>query len=151
MRWLASVLAAVLLAVASLAVAAELTQPGDVPLPSDVTITPPDPSLPPEKAAFSGQWGEGKDAWDGILASILVVEKVDEKGADVIYAHGTASQWWITRPSWSRKRAEFTEKNELLVQLKNGTATYRLKGDKLEGLYRGKSCCFKITLTRATR
>lgn len=120
----------------------------EVPLPSDLKIVPPDPSVPPELAKFSGKWGDGNDKWDGQLAHILVVEKVDAKGAQVIYAYGTASQWWITAPGWERMRGKFNEKGELVVTGKRGEATYRLSGDKLEGSYRGRACCYKITLSR---
>lgn len=123
----------------------------EVPLPSDLKIVPPDPSVPPELAKFSGKWGEGKDRWDGQLAHILVVEQVDSKGAQVVYAYGTASQWWITRPDWIRLRGEFTDKHELVLKFKNGAvATYRFNGEKLDGTYRSRrGFDYHITLSRA--
>ena len=58
-----------------------------VPLPLKIQITPPDPGLPKEIATFSGRW-EG--TWEAVTAtdSILIVEKIDQKKARVIYAVG---------------------------------------------------------------
>lgn len=56
----------------------------DILLPNDINIVSPTPDLPKELVAFSGKWagtwfGGGADA-------ILIVEKIDEKEAQVIYA-----------------------------------------------------------------
>jgi hypothetical protein len=69
-----------------------------VPLPTDLSIQPPDAGVPAADAAFSGGWGNG--AWDGSAPTALIVEQVGEDGtAKVIYARGTsehpktAAQW----------------------------------------------------------
>ena len=60
----------------------------NVPLPKKIAIAPPSPDLPKEIAAFSGRW-EGN--WEaGNLPSILIVEKIDLKEAQVINAWGWA-------------------------------------------------------------
>jgi hypothetical protein len=72
----------------------------DVPLPKDVLIVLPDPSLPPEIKAFSGKWG-GRwwsiyDPWlrKGELDAVLIVEKIiNEHQAIVIYCCGDSYEW----------------------------------------------------------
>lgn len=130
---------------------AQVRQADEVPLPSDLKIMAPDSSVPPELAKFSGRWGEGKDKWDEQLAHILVVERVDQKDAGIVYAYGTASQWWINTPGWIRLRGEFTDKNELVLKFRSGAvATYRFNGDKLESTYRSRrGFDYHITLHRS--
>lgn len=57
------------------------------PLPATLNIIPPAPDVPPEIAAFSGIW-EGK--WYGYYESILVVEKIDNNKAEIIFSVGLA-------------------------------------------------------------
>lgn len=58
----------------------------DLPLPAGTAIQPHDPGLPPELRAFVGKWG---GTWDGILPSLVVVERVDAfGGARGVYIWG---------------------------------------------------------------
>jgi len=65
------------------------------PLPATLNIVPPAPDVPPEIAAFSGVW-EGK--WKGSLDSILVVEKIDNNQADIIFSLGYSRKF---KPNYS--------------------------------------------------
>lgn len=59
----------------------------DVVLPDDLEVKPPDESLAPDKAAFSGTWA---GVWAGVsMNHVLVVEQIDPEGAQVIYAFGS--------------------------------------------------------------
>lgn len=62
------------------------------PLPADIIISEPDARLGKEIGVFSGKW-VGK--WDGALDAILIVEKIENDGAKVLYAWGDAPQWNI--------------------------------------------------------
>jgi hypothetical protein len=75
------------------------TPPSIASLPSDVRIVPPEAAGPQQLAAFSGKWS---GVWDGILQHVLVVEEITPPHAVVIYAWGTAPQWQIAQPGWSR-------------------------------------------------
>ncbi len=54
-----------------------------IPLPSDINIIPPSADLPKELAAFSGRW-EG--VWTYYTPFVLIVEKINEQSATVVYA-----------------------------------------------------------------
>ncbi len=78
------------------------------PLPDDIRIEPPAGNLPPQIQAFSGAWeGEWRvtvPSWyfkDGRLKVILVVEKVWDQGATVVYARGECPEW-LVRKGWGR-------------------------------------------------
>ncbi|MDO8283306.1 MAG: hypothetical protein Q7U10_11920 [Thermodesulfovibrionia bacterium] len=55
------------------------------PLPSSINIISPSQNVPSEFAAFSGKW-EGK--WNNYLDGMLIVERIDEKNADIIISWG---------------------------------------------------------------
>jgi len=77
---------------------------GDVPLPADAAVTPPEAGVPANAAAFSGRWGNGR--WDGNLDNILVVEKIQSSGdAQVVYAWGDYAPWHI-KAGWVRHVAK---------------------------------------------
>jgi hypothetical protein len=63
------------------------------PMPDDVQIVQPDPSLPKELSAFFGKW----EAADTITEYFLIVEKINEEKASLYwwnaYAHGLPSGW----------------------------------------------------------
>ena len=69
------------------------------PLPDDLQIVQPDPSLPKEIADFWGKW-EGRDA---VMSLFIIVEKIDEKKANLyIWRSGVPS----SPGGWDRKEAE---------------------------------------------
>jgi copper oxidase (laccase) domain-containing protein len=56
-----------------------------IPLPETVNIVPPSDEVPPEIAAFSGVW---KGTWFGVVDTVLIVEKINTKEADIIISLG---------------------------------------------------------------
>ncbi|MDI6771184.1 MAG: hypothetical protein QME77_01170 [bacterium] len=75
-----------------------------VPLPTDVRVVPPGPTVPPDLAAFSGRW---VGVWDGVLDHVFIIEEITPPGARFVYAWGTAPQWDIRRPGWVRASGQF--------------------------------------------
>jgi hypothetical protein len=118
----------------------------DVPLPTDVTIVLPDPTIPKDLAGFSGKW---VGVWDNVLNHVLVVEKVEPTSASVIYATGTYSGWNAT-PRWARYRGDFIGP-QLVIHLGSAVATYVLQSDgTLAGRYElGRGRPPEIRMTRA--
>lgn len=108
----------------------------NIPLPEDLNVVPPSPDVPEKYARFSGAW---HGIWDGVLGHILVVERIDQTGATVVYAFATAPQWEIYEARWIRLPARF-EGNELVLEFSTGaTARYRPhKKEKLWGVYTGR-------------
>lgn len=103
-------------------------------LPPTTRITKPASEVPQETAQFSGGWG---GRWEGVLGHVLVVEEIrTDFTATVVYAWGTAPQWRITQPGWTRVQGAIA-KGELLLALSSGVrVTYRMRGvDTLDGTY----------------
>jgi hypothetical protein len=59
--------------------------PTPPPLPETLNIQTPSPDIPTEIASFSGIW-EGK--WGESLDTIIVIEKIDNQKAELIFSHG---------------------------------------------------------------
>jgi hypothetical protein len=108
------------------------------PLPDDVQIVQPDPSLPKEIADFWGKW-EGTDPTSG-QNFFLIVEKIDEKKANLyIWRSGVRN----SPGGWDRKEAEvikeygkykLTHRVDFVGAMPKGSiyAEYVLKGKYLE-------------------
>lgn len=98
-------LALVLLVVAGLAAiaVAALTPVG--PLPADLKIIPPDPSLPAAVKSLSGKWtGKWSSYWGG-WDCLIIVEKIDKDSAQVVHAWGeyqTRRGTCHCAPDWRR-------------------------------------------------
>lgn len=104
----------------------------DNPLPEYV-VTAPTGNVDQTKASFSGVW---VGRWDGKLCHTLVVETVDNQGAQVIYSHGIYHGWNIRGGNYSRWEAEFEGNKLMLPTFGNGaTASYRLVDGQLRGKY----------------
>ncbi len=117
-----------------------------VPLPSDVRVVTPPPTIPKELAAFSGRWS---GVWDAILDHILVVEEINPPHADVIYAWGTSALWFIDRPGWSRVKGEFVESALKLSLPRPATVIYRMRADgKLDATYEWEGGISQAKMTR---
>jgi len=99
-RFLAATLLGAVVALAAL----PATPAGTVPLPPDIKIAAPDPDVPPQRAAYLGKW---TGTWDGILPTVLVVERVTAGSAETIYAWGVAPRWKISSPGWVRTTGQF--------------------------------------------
>jgi hypothetical protein len=76
------------------------------PVPPDVSITAPDPSLPERAKSILGKWvGKWNSRWD--WDSALYVEKIDGDSAQVVFAWGeytTANNTCHCNPNWVRVR-----------------------------------------------
>ncbi len=107
----------------------------DVPLPTDIRVTPPADDVPPELAAFSGEW---RGLWDGVLTGILVVERITVSGADVVQAHGIHEDWGLDDGVWVRHSGDFVD-GALRLEYDDpqATLTFRLMPDgALQASYR---------------
>jgi hypothetical protein len=97
------------------------------PLPADARVVPPAPNVPPEMAAFSGQWaGQSEHGY----SAGLVVEQVTPLSASVIYS-------WAGVPSaepagWMRVYGQFVS-GKLRIELSRRTVvavvTYTMRND----------------------
>jgi len=81
-----------------------LPSASDVPLPADVKIIPPAPTIPRELALFSGKWF---GVWGNCLPGIIVVESIEPPNAEFIYAYGTCQFFHIYKSAWLRVAGKF--------------------------------------------
>lgn len=97
------------------------------PVLSDITIEPPDPSLPDEVKALSGKWaGEwnSKQGWD----SVIYVEKVGKDSARIVHAWGeydTSKGSCHCAPDWRRIRKARVDYTEGKATIEFVTRPYR--------------------------
>lgn len=77
------------------------------PMPDDLQIVQPDPSLPKEISAFWGKW-EGADSW---VQHFLIVEKINEKEASLYCwnsdAHAVSGGWQRYEGNVSKERGKY--------------------------------------------
>ena len=69
-----------------------------LPLPNDINIIAPSPDLPKDIAAFSGKW---VGTWDFGLDQVWVIEKIDDKEAQILSAWGGHVRTGI-KPGYAR-------------------------------------------------
>ncbi len=118
-----------------------------IPLPQDMMIVAPEPTLPPEIKAFSGKWF---GVWEGVLKHILIVEQINPPYATAIYAYGDAPSWNITNPNFVRLQAQI-EPRVLKMSFigRPATVTYRLQSDgTLDGTYEWSGRISRIKMKR---
>ncbi|MCB9686179.1 MAG: hypothetical protein H6738_24980 [Alphaproteobacteria bacterium] len=97
--------------------------------PDGVHVEVPAADLEPELRALSGTW-EGR--WGGLRPSRLVVERVDEREAIVVYEIARfGNGQGMHRGAAQRETARVTHPAGLAF----GSLTFRLKGDHLEGTF----------------
>jgi hypothetical protein len=100
------------------------------PMPNDVQMVEPDPSLPKEMADFWGKW-EGEDP---AMKLFLIVEKIDEEKASLYIWRGGYGSWERTEAKVSKENGKY----KLSFRNNIGTiTTYALNGEYLEGLTPG--------------
>jgi CubicO group peptidase (beta-lactamase class C family) len=115
-------------------------------LPHDVTIVPPQSSMPVERAAFSGQWA---GLWEGVVPHILVVEQITPDSAVAVFAWGMARRWNIHQGRWTRVPARFVDGTLQLKLQRPATVTYRLQPDgTLSATYEGAWDWGRATMRR---
>jgi hypothetical protein len=112
-----------------------LAQQVNTPLPLNLDISPPASAVTKSVAAFSGTW---VGYWEDTLASTLVVEKIDQSSASIVYSWGTASSWDINRPGFVRAVGKISANGLLSATLPNrAEVIYKLTPDQqsLEAQY----------------
>ncbi len=77
------------------------TNVSDVPLPSNLSVTPPAADLPAALADFSGRWA---GMWSGGLNQMLVIERIEAGGGALVYAEGVNEDWGVPEGRWERHR-----------------------------------------------
>jgi hypothetical protein len=99
------------------------------PMPADLQMVQPDPSLPKELSAFWGKW----QGVSGNQEFVVIVEKIGQKRASL----------WVWRtggprrgsPGWRRVKAEVIEdrgKYKLQSRGTEGTIEFTLRGEQLD-------------------
>lgn len=131
----------VLVVVLSLGAASALADPSTVSLPKLVTVVPPAPEIPHERARYSGWW-YGK--WNAVLPHILIVEEIPVEGwPTVVYGWGQSIRW---KPGHKRIPATW-EGKELVVRLDDGiSARYRMVDGKLKGSYMSRETSASVEM-----
>jgi len=110
-----------------------------VPLPDDLNIVSPDPSLPENIKALSGkrggEWIANNRSRSIVRSSVLVVEKIlDEKTAVIVYGGSETSK---SKAFFYRTEAQIIlsgkkVKLEWVEPVTTRKITFQLRGDKLE-------------------
>jgi hypothetical protein len=101
---------------------------GAPPIPSDVQIVQPDPSLPKELAAFFGKWeAEARLGRRPMIEFFLIVENIDDEKASL--------HIWRNDAGWHRHEAKVTKehgKYKLWFDGRTGINELRLRGKYLD-------------------
>lgn len=126
------------------------------PLPDNVQIVPPDPSLPEAIKAFSGKWSgqwhmQRNPSQLGAEAVLVVEEIPDERHARIVYATGAQTR---SLPGITRETVDIS-KDERGVFLSfspvksNKKCKFRISGngENLEGIWLGWET-FEVTMKR---
>ncbi len=88
-------------------------------LPADVTIVPPDPSIPAAIARYSGTW---RGAWGGSMEHVMIVESIPTPAtAMIIFATGSNTTLGY-QPGWRRGSARF-EDGKLIYESTTSSVT----------------------------
>lgn len=91
-------------------------------VPASVTVEPPAPDVPPDKARWSGKWA-GWACQDQVCDTKLIVEKVTAESATIIYAFASAN----VKPFTAHLEAKFVG-DELQATLRSGAKlAYRMR------------------------
>jgi hypothetical protein len=116
----------------SLAYAQQQITVNGIPLPADTKVVPPDASVKPELARFSGAW---TGVWNPGPPHILVVEQVTNEGATVIYAWGQDMSINLFNPGSRRQQATFNQQGELVLPGTTRQINYAFDGTALRGAF----------------
>ena len=134
-----------------------ISSPQKGPIPPDVKIISPDPSLPNEVKALTGkwrgEWGSGS-RWE----TALYVEELEKDSARVVHAWGdfrcVNRSGCHCSPGWAEKKANIqlsSGKATLVFNVDNGRFTFTLndsKPDEMEGMFRNSSQRLITTMKR---
>jgi hypothetical protein len=102
------------------------------PMPDDLQIVQPDPSLPKEISAFSGKWDGGPDLF-------IIVEKIDEEKAGLYIRRrsGSGGYW---PEGWTRSEAKVSkERGKYILWFPGpaGITELTVKGEYLDLSFHG--------------
>ncbi len=100
------------------------------PMPDDVQIVQPDPSLPKELSAFFGKW-EGSDSFGEYF---LIVEKIDEQKASLYFWRSTSLPLPGIIAGWQRFEGNVSKDRGKCILWRQGPAgltEYMLRGKYL--------------------
>lgn len=104
------------------------------PIPSDVQMVAPDPSLPKELKDFWGKWKGGAFMDVGYDEVFIIVEKIDEKKASLYF-------WSTKTKKWERKDADaIKDGSEYKLEFLGGSSGTR----KELSLRKGKMILFSL-------
>jgi hypothetical protein len=102
------------------------------PMPNDVQMVEPDPSLPKELAGFLGKW-EGSDP---IQKFFLIIEKIDEENAGFYHWRSGTSEipggWRRFQAKVSKESGKYKLWYRLPPQYQSAVVEYTLKGKYLD-------------------
>jgi hypothetical protein len=101
------------------------------PMPSDVQMVEPDPSLPKELADFCGKW-EGGSA--GTVSYFLIVEKIDQEKANCYVWGSDTGNWRRFEAKVAKERGKYKLWHRMRRPRTEDTVIidYTLKGEYLE-------------------
>ena len=118
----------------------------EAPLPKDVVITKPDSQAGMNLSVFLGSW---YDQWVYSLSCQLVVEKINNKEAAVVYSWADHPRGYFQK-GWMRKSAKVNSSGE--IEFENNNATWKFNYDKSEdvlvGYYKDQYVSLKMIMKR---
>jgi hypothetical protein len=104
------------------------------PMPDDLQMVQPDPSLPKELSAFFGKW-EGSDV---NMQFFLIIEKIDKEKASVLWwqsgypSAGVMQGWFRREANVSKERGKY---KLWFASRAGGINELTLKGENLEAVW----------------
>jgi hypothetical protein len=121
-----------------------------IPLPEDIEIVPAAPNLVPEIAAFLGEW---KGTWESGRDCVLIVEKINDQKAKVIYAWGDDKNCPERSPKGFRRySAKVISGTPTIIEFNSGETkfTFKMQRDlkSLKGLWETPSAYGKGKMKR---
>jgi pimeloyl-ACP methyl ester carboxylesterase len=118
----------------------------EAPLPEEIAISKPDEQIHANIAALSSSW---YGRWDSSLATQLVVEKIKDRAADVVYSWADHPMGYFQK-GWMRKSAKTDTVGA--IEFENGTAVWNFRYDKskdvLIGNYKDQYVALKMIMRR---
>jgi hypothetical protein len=125
------------------------------PMPPDLKVVAPPPSVPRDNARFAGRWvGKWEEHLDHVLVVELVVQNEQATEVVAVYSWGVSAELGVSYPGWSRVRGRI-ENGVLRLELTrvNATAVYTMQpDDTLKAEYwRGDQVTSRARLVRAVR
>jgi len=124
--------------------------PQDIPIPDDILITPASSDLPERVLAFFGTTGKWWGSWRspqvrGGFNAVLIIERLGEAEADVVYIVPDYPPWYIKGSVWRtsariEKREAERERLSLLIPYEPLKTTMEcwFEGNEFKGIMYGR-------------